>query len=91
MWFSLNEGWRFARYGLQAEGTRLEEPEGLFKVEVDDADWNSYPCRMTLRLKGLSVWIWQVIPGVYRFKVSDGIGRRLRWIKQIRGSVLYRF
>ena len=49
---SLNEGWRFARYGLQAEGTRLEEPEGLFKVEVDDADWEQLSVPHDFAIKG---------------------------------------
>lgn len=49
---SLNEGWRFARYGLQAEGTRLEEPEGLFKVEVDDTDWEQLSVPHDFAIKG---------------------------------------
>ena len=49
---SLNEGWRFARYGLQAEGTRLEEPEGLFKIEVDDTDWEQLSVPHDFAIKG---------------------------------------
>lgn len=33
--------WRFARYGLQADGTRTPEPEGLQAVDFDDSDWRT--------------------------------------------------
>lgn len=28
---SLDDDWRFIRYGLQADGTRVEEPAGMFE------------------------------------------------------------
>ncbi|WP_456088494.1 beta-galactosidase GalB [Parabacteroides sp.] len=31
--------WRFARFGLQADGTRLPEPDSLEAYEADDAGW----------------------------------------------------
>ena len=31
--------WRFARYGLQADGTRVEEPRNLEAYDYADADW----------------------------------------------------
>lgn len=34
-----NSGWKFKRYGLQPEGTRIEEPSGLEKAELDDSGW----------------------------------------------------
>lgn len=36
---SLNEGWTFARYGLQADGTLREEPEGMYATGWDDSSW----------------------------------------------------
>ncbi len=35
----LGEGWRFMRYGLQAEGNRVEEPAGLERRDFDDSQW----------------------------------------------------
>ena len=34
-----DEGWSFARYGLQPDGTRLDEPAGLEKKDLDDTQW----------------------------------------------------
>jgi beta-galactosidase len=36
---SFDDGWLFARYGLQADGTRKEEPSGLEAVSMNDAKW----------------------------------------------------
>lgn len=36
---SFDDGWLFARYGLQADGTRKEEPSGLEAVPVNDSKW----------------------------------------------------
>lgn len=36
---SLDEDWRFIRYGLQADGTRVEEPDSLFSETLDVSDW----------------------------------------------------
>jgi beta-galactosidase len=34
-----DEGWRFSRFGLQADGTYLEEPPGLEKPDYPDQTW----------------------------------------------------
>lgn len=34
-----NSGWKFKRYGLQPEGTRIEPPSGLEDPNLDDSDW----------------------------------------------------
>lgn len=34
-----NENWLFKRYGLQADGTRIEEPKGLENPNLNDCDW----------------------------------------------------
>ncbi|MEN6455030.1 MAG: beta-galactosidase GalB [Prolixibacteraceae bacterium] len=34
-----DENWLFSRFGLQADGSFLSEPEGLQNVETDDASW----------------------------------------------------
>ena len=34
-----DEDWHFSRYGLQADGTSLPEPEGLQNPETNDAGW----------------------------------------------------
>ena len=34
-----DDNWLFARYGLQAEGTRKPEPQGLEAINVNDAGW----------------------------------------------------
>jgi beta-galactosidase len=34
-----DENWHFSRYGLQADGTSLPEPEGLQNPETNDAGW----------------------------------------------------
>jgi len=36
---SFDEGWLFARFGLQADGTSLEEPSGIEKPDFSDAGW----------------------------------------------------
>lgn len=36
---SFDGGWRFMRYGLQADGTSLPEPSGLERPDVDDSGW----------------------------------------------------
>ena len=36
---SFDEGWLFARYGLQADGTRKDEPTGLEASNVNEAAW----------------------------------------------------
>lgn len=36
---SFDEEWLFARFGFQADGTSLAEPEGLEKPEINDAAW----------------------------------------------------
>ena len=36
---SFDEDWLFARFGFQADGTSLAEPEGLEKPEINDAAW----------------------------------------------------
>jgi beta-galactosidase len=36
---SFDEDWLFARFGFQADGTSLTEPEGLEKPEINDAAW----------------------------------------------------
>ena len=33
-------GWRFARYGLQADGSRKAEPVNPFAMNFDDRDWH---------------------------------------------------
>lgn len=38
---SLDDDWRFIRYGLQADGTRVEEPAGMFEPATDDSDWET--------------------------------------------------
>ena len=34
-----DDGWLFSRFGLQADGTSVVEPEGLEDPEVNDANW----------------------------------------------------
>ncbi|MES2775063.1 MAG: beta-galactosidase GalB [Bacteroidota bacterium] len=36
---SFDDGWLFARYGLQPDGTRQEEPSGLEATGINDAAW----------------------------------------------------
>lgn len=36
---SFDGGWRFMRYGLQADGTSLPEPSGLERLDADDSGW----------------------------------------------------
>lgn len=36
---SIDEAWLFSRFGLQADGTLLTEPENLQRPEADDANW----------------------------------------------------
>lgn len=36
---SFDDGWLFARYGLQADGTRKDEPAGLEAINVNEAAW----------------------------------------------------
>lgn len=36
---SFDDGWFFARYGLQADGTRKDEPAGLEAINVNETAW----------------------------------------------------
>lgn len=36
---SFDQGWLFSRYGLQPDGTRIEEPKNLESVSQSDAAW----------------------------------------------------
>ncbi len=36
---SFDQAWLFMRYGLQADGSTLEEPQALQKPEINDANW----------------------------------------------------
>ena len=36
-----DEGWLFKRYGLQADGTTLNEPTGLEKKDLADGEWQA--------------------------------------------------
>ena len=36
---SFDSGWLFQRYGLQPDGTSIEEPSGLEKADLDDSSW----------------------------------------------------
>lgn len=49
---SLDEDWKFMRYGLQADGTRLEEPAEMFKPSVDDTNWETLDVPHDFAIKG---------------------------------------
>jgi len=36
---NFNSGWLFARYGLQADGSSVEEPAGIEQLTLDDSKW----------------------------------------------------
>lgn len=36
---SFDDGWLFARYGLQADGSKIEEPAGLETTSLNDGTW----------------------------------------------------
>lgn len=61
---SLDDDWRFVRYGLQADGTRVEEPEGMFEVDADDSAWEK-----------LDVPHDFAIQGPFRMDLSGNTGR----------------
>lgn len=61
---SLDDDWRFIRYGLQADGTRVEEPAGMFETGVDDSGWEK-----------LDVPHDFAITGPFRMDLSGNTGR----------------
>lgn len=61
---SLDEGWTFARYGLQADGTLREEPEGMYAAGWDDSSWRK-----------LDVPHDFAIEGPFRMDLSGNTGR----------------
>lgn len=61
---SLNEGWTFARYGLQADGMLREEPEGMYATGWDDSSWRK-----------LDVPHDFAIEGPFRMDLSGNTGR----------------
>lgn len=61
---SLNEGWTFTRYGLQADGTLREEPEGMYAAGWDDSSWRK-----------LDVPHDFAIEGPFRMDLSGNTGR----------------
>ena len=64
---SFDEGWLFARYGLQPDGTRKEEPSGLEAASFNDAAWQ--------KLKLPHDW---AITGPFRIEL-DGSTGKLPW------------
>lgn len=62
-----DEGWLFARYGLQADGTRKEEPSGLEAANLNDVAWQ--------QLKLPHDW---AITGPFRIEL-DGATGKLPW------------
>ena len=49
---SLDDDWRFIRYGLQADGTRVDEPAGMFEPATDDSDWETLDVPHDFAIKG---------------------------------------
>ena len=49
---SFDENWRFARYGLQADGTYKKEPSGIFQPSTDDSDWEILDVPHDFAIKG---------------------------------------
>src|SRR6478609_3730892 len=64
---TFDEGWLFARYGLQADGTRKEEPTGLEASGLPDAAWQQ-----------LSLPHDWAINGPFRIEL-DGATGKLPW------------
>jgi beta-galactosidase len=64
---SFDEGWLFARYGLQPDGTRKEEPSGLEAATLNDVAWQ----QLTLPHD------W-AITGPFRIEL-DGATGKLPW------------
>ena len=75
---SLDDDWRFIRYGLQADGTRVDEPAGMFEPATDDSDWETLDVPHDLLLKDRSGWTWRKIQVAFRFRESVGIGKPLQ-------------
>ena len=72
---SLDDDWRFIRYGLQADGTRVDEPAGMFEPATDDSDWETLDVPHDFDRSG---WTWLEIQVVFRFRESVGIGKPLQ-------------
>lgn len=49
---SLNDDWKFIRYGLQADGTYQDEPSGLFESSADDSKWEKLDVPHDFAIKG---------------------------------------
>ena len=49
---SLDDDWRFIRYGLQADGTHVDEPAGMFEPATDDSDWETLDVPHDFAIKG---------------------------------------
>src|SRR6218665_695815 len=64
---SFDKGWLFMRYGLQPDGSRKEEPQGLETPAFDDKNW-----------KRLSVPHDWAIEGPFREELEGGTGK-LPW------------
>jgi len=64
---SFDEGWLFARYGLQPDGTRKEEPSGVEASSLNDAAWQ--------KLKLPHDW---AITGPFRIELEGATGK-LPW------------
>lgn len=59
-----DEGWLFIRYGLQADGTSVEEPAGLAKTETDDSAWHQLDLPHDF-----------AIEGPFRIELAGGTGK----------------
>lgn len=59
-----DDGWMFSRFGLQADGTSIPEPEDLENPEIDDATW-----------KNLNLPHDWAIEGPFRIELEGGTGK----------------
>ena len=74
---NFDRDWRFARFGLQADGSRVEEPDSLQSYSYNDWDWR--------RLDVPHDW---GIEGPFRIDL-DGYTGKLPWKVEVWNSYLH--
>lgn len=81
---NFDRDWRFARFGLQADGSRVEEPDSLQSYSYNDWDWRRLDVPHDWGSRDLSVLTWMDIPENCLGRGSVGIVNTLKYPRRIK-------
>ena len=78
-----NNDWKFYRYGLQADGNRIEEPQNLSGTDLNDSNWRKLTLPHDFGIEGPFRMDLAGNTGRLPFKVSVGIANRSNFPKKM--------